>query len=118
MIQVYGCIAPIHLSHNLDLKTKLELLKNGIKINNYTPFHLDLTYEENSAHVYDNYEQYENTIKYFVPDISEEKLRQGIYAITKNGQVISLDIICFNIITNCKNICEQEYVRKLRPNKK
>lgn len=118
MIQVYGCITPIHLSRNLDLKTKLELLTNGIKVNNSIPFHLDLECEDNIAHVYDNYDQYKNTLNYFVPSISDEQLRQGIYAVTKNGQVISLDNICFNIITNSKNKEEQGPVKKLVSNKK
>lgn len=118
MIQVYGCIKPIYLSRNLDLKTKLELLISGIKVNSSIPLHLDLECEDNIAHVYDSYDQYKKTLNYFVPNISDEQLRQGIYTITRNGQVISLDKICFNIIANSKNKEEQGSVKKLALNKK
>lgn len=118
MLIVYGSLVNHHIYQKLDLKTKLELLRNGIKVNDCIPFHLDLECGENIAHVYDNFEQYKNTLNYFVPDISDEKLKQGIYAITKNGQIISLDSICFDIITNSKKIEEQGPVKKLVPNNK
>lgn len=115
MLQVYGCFTTIHLVHNLDLKTKFELLKSGIRIDNSIPFNLDLECDENCAHVYNSYEQYVRVIKYFAPNISEEQLEQGIYQITKDGQVISLDKMCFNIISNNRNLGEQDRVKKLVP---
>lgn len=115
MLQVYGCFTTIHLAHNLELKTKFKLLKSGIRIDDSIPFNLDLECDENCAHVYNSYEQYVRVIKYFAPNILEEELKQGIYQITKDGQVISLDKTCFNIITNNRNLGEQDYVKKLVP---
>lgn len=118
MLYVYGSLINHNRFQKIDLKTRYELIKNKITISKDIPSSLRFGFEKNKVHIYDTYEQYEKVLKYFAPDITEEELNNGIYSITKKGQIVVLDEICFNMISNSTNKEEKGYAKKLIPNNK
>jgi hypothetical protein len=102
MICIYGRLVNSHQFRKLDLKTRYELFKNGISISSSVPCSLDDYYSENTVHVYDNFEQYEKVLKYYVPNITDEMLYTGILFRTKDNQIVSMDKTCFDLISIIK----------------
>lgn len=86
----------------LDIKTKLFLFITKAKIVKYDICD-DIkiaNVNKYEVYVFDNYKEYENYFKSYLKIIDENVIKQAIYKIGKNGQIIAFKGLCERIIIN------------------